>query len=277
MIRLRSSAAAAAAALALASAGPTAASVRSRDLSAFGGPVLRGATKVAPAGDVNGDGVPDVLASKGDYFTEPTEGVVYVVFGSASLGDVDLDELGDGGFVIRGASEEDEASYTASAGDVNGDGLGDVIVGAPGAEPAETGVGPPVDTHLRSEGGRVYVVFGKATTEAVDLAAYDTGTQGDTGFRIDGPSNGTAAGRAVDGAGDVNGDGLHDVVLAAPGGAVAYVVFGQTHGGAVDLATVGAEAEPARGFAIATPWPNGEDRMSVSDPVTSTATGCPMS
>ena len=167
---------------------------------------LTGAGRVAAAGDVNADGSPDFLVSKGDKVTEPTEGVTYVVFGAPAPGQIRLEDLGSGGFAIHGGSEEDEASYAAAAGDVNGDGLDDVIVGAPGAEVLATGV-EPADGNYRANAGRAYVVFGKRTTEPVHLGDFDDGVQGSQGYRIDGAAGHDLAGRAVASLGDVNGDG----------------------------------------------------------------------
>ncbi|HEX2294380.1 MAG TPA: integrin alpha [Actinomycetota bacterium] len=250
-------------AITIVSAAPSLSSIRARSVDSLGGPVLRGATKVAAAGDVNGDGTPDLLASAGDY-TGPTEGVVYVVFGSAELASIDLEELGEGGFTIRGASEGDRASYAAPAGDVNGDGLDDVVVGAPRVDLLATGMSQ-VDGNVRADAGRAYVVFGKTTTDPVELAEFDGGTQGTLGFRIDGPSDHALAGRTVDGAGDVDGDGLGDIVVGAPFARAAYVVFGQTHGMPVDLAVFDSGLGASRGFRIDTPLPVLDDRMSVSD------------
>ena len=88
---------------------------------------------VANAGDFNGDGVSDVLvgAPNADPANRPDAGVVYVVYGPrAGLPET----LGPGPRVLRliGAERGDRLGSTAAAaGDVNGDGLGDVTVGAP--------------------------------------------------------------------------------------------------------------------------------------------------
>ena len=116
----------------------------------------------------------------------------------------------------------------ASAGDVNGDGLADLVVGAPDADPAG-----------RSNAGRSYVVFGKTGTGAIDLSSV---AAGNGGFVINGQQQFDRSGSAVSGVGDVNGDGLADVLLASPVAERSYVVFGKADGTAVELATLAAGA-----------------------------------
>ncbi|HZR91873.1 MAG TPA: integrin alpha [Gaiellaceae bacterium] len=94
---------------------------------------------VADAGDVNGDGIADVIVGAPDAGNggKLFSGSAYVVFGRASPGTVDA----------------------AGAGDVNGDGLADVILGFS----ADSNNG-------RARSGSAYVVFGKKSTRTVDLA-----------------------------------------------------------------------------------------------------------
>lgn len=185
--------------------------------------------EVAGAGDVNGDGVPDLLigAPKASYSGRAESGAAYIVFAQPDLTSVDLGSLGPDGYVIGGASAFDDAGWSvANAGDVNGDGISDAVAGAPGS----------------FGGGATYVVFGKATTAAIDLASL--GTQG---FRISGSDG--RVGASVAGAGDVNNDGKADVLIGAPdatkpGGCclnygAAFVVFGKADTSAVDLTSLG--------------------------------------
>ena len=172
---------------------------------------------VASAGDVNGDGFADIIigapgAGGGDY----AGGASYVVFGKASgfPAAVDLASLdGTNGFRMGGGVEETVGRSVASAGDVNGDGFDDVIVSG-----------------LRGyQGGSVYLVYGKASGFSADL--YLPGMDGTDGFKIVGAPDQIAA---VASAGDMNGDGLDDMVLAGEVGAgsnygagTTYVVYGQ--------------------------------------------------
>src|SRR5262249_9540583 len=98
------------------------------------------------------------------YNADPTgsySGASYVVFGKASgfAANIDLSSLtGPDGFQLNGVAANDRTGVSvASAGDINGDGLSDLIVGAPYA-----------DSH-GSHAGASYVVFGKLSQFAVDL------------------------------------------------------------------------------------------------------------
>jgi hypothetical protein len=88
----------------------------------------------------------------------------------------------------------------SNAGDVNGDGLDDVIVGAPRADSNEV------------DAGRSYVIFGKTDSTAIMLSAIASGIGG---FVINGEGQSSLSGRSVSNAGDVNGDGLDDLIVGA--------------------------------------------------------------
>jgi len=164
---------------------------------------------VSSAGDVNGDGFDDFIigAPLGDRDQTADiadTGAAYVVFGNASgLTDIDLTDisLGDGtlGFKLEGGSAGDAAGISVSLlGDVNGDGFGDIIVGA--------------DYAGANGEGAAYVVFGKDTgfTNAYNLDAL-----GDDGFKITGALTYDYAGTSVGGHGDINGDDLRLLIQAA--------------------------------------------------------------
>jgi len=177
---------------------------------------------VSGAGDVNGDGLADVLVGSAriDAVGEDS-GRAYVVWGKQDGLPVKLSAVvqGTGGFAIDGQQVRDYAGFTLdAAGDVNGDGLDDVIVGAYGANPAG------------DVSGRAYVVFGRTETSRVGLGDV---MYGDGGFALDGEQEGDYSAFAVGGAGDVNGDGLSDVIDGAFGNDAQggdsgriYVVFG---------------------------------------------------
>ncbi len=186
---------------------------------------------VASAGDVNGDGFGDIIV--GAYLADPSgrgdAGSSYVVFGKASgFTDLDLGNLGDAGFRLDGATPVDfrgdhSGFSVASAGDVNGDGYGDLVVGAPGADPSG-----------RGDAGSSYVILGKAS----GFTNLDLGNLGSAGFRLDGAVAGDASGFSVASAGDLNGDGYGDIVVGAytadpsgrAGAGSSYVVFGKASG-----------------------------------------------
>jgi VCBS repeat-containing protein len=230
---------------------------------------------VSAAGDINGDGFADVIIGApggddgGNY-----AGEAYVVFGGASgLGTldgagrsvVDLASFSPAqGFIVRGDAAGDATGIgVSSAGDVNGDGLADLIVGA----------------SLGDDGGDIageaYVVFGKAsgfgTVDGTGRSVVDlTSLSPANGFVIQGDAAGDEAGYSLSSAGDVNGDGIADLIVGARGGddggsnaGEAYVVFGTTSGfgtvdgtgrSVVDLTTLAA----ANGFVVqgdeATDW-----------------------
>ena len=188
---------------------------------------------VSGAGDVNGDGFDDVLVGVPDRDVQ-YYGAAYVVFGKAdsfrvALGDIAFRGSTDG-FRIIGEVDEDEAGASVSgAGDVNGDGFDDVLIGAPDNS---------TDSDNEFWAGAAYVVFGKAdgfgTVSLGDVAA------GAGGFKIIGEAANYRAGSAASGVGDINGDGLDDLLVGAPGGSAAYVVFGRAGGGAVNLDDIAA-------------------------------------
>jgi hypothetical protein len=177
---------------------------------------------VATAGDVNGDGFTDVIVGAcGDDFPEVEVGRAYVYHGSAS------------GLLTTAAwtveSDQDNARFgwsVSTAGDVNGDGFSDVIVGAPLYYNSQT-----------FYSGRTYVYHGSASGLSTTAA-----------WMVDGPAQLISFGAGVATAGDVNGDGFSDVVIGAPGYDNGEGDEGRAfvfHGSAAGLSTTAAwHAEP---------------------------------
>ena len=189
---------------------------------------------VASAGDINGDGYADLIIGAPNVYTAVQDsGAAYVVFGKASgySANLDLATLnGINGFRIDGTSSFSQTGISvASAGDVNGDGYSDLIVGA-GALGASPNTSP----------GFSYVVFGGpgGFPAHLDLSTLD----GTNGYRIDGVATADNSGQAVASAGDMNGDGLADLIVSAPGAdpngeqsGSTYVLYGQLPTTAVNL------------------------------------------
>ncbi len=186
---------------------------------------------VSTAGDVNGDGFDDVIVSASSANQNGYEsGSSYVVFGQASgfSATMDLSSLnGSNGFRLDGEAASDlSGESVSSAGDVNGDGFDDVIIGALFADPNG------------ASSGSSYVVFGRASgfSATMDLSSLN----GSNGFRLDGEAASDYSGRSVSTAGDVNGDGFDDLIIGAYGTSSSYVVFGKasSFSAAMDLSSL---------------------------------------
>ena len=168
----------------------------------IGGPVITGFAignnfgySVSDAGDVNNDGFDDVII--GAYAYNSTVGRAYLYFGGSPMNDVvDVTYTGPSSSLWFGVS-------VSGAGDVNGDGFDDVIVGA---------------MRYSSFKGRAYIYFGGASpNNVIDVT-------------MTGEASSNYFGNSVSTAGDINDDGYDDVIIGAYGNSSftgrAYIFFG---------------------------------------------------
>ena len=179
--------------------------------------------------DADGDGMADLLVGA------PGEGAgaAYLVTGQLPGANVELDDGGEAR--LAGETDDDEAgAMLASAGDVDGDGTADLLVGAPNE--GTNGV----------EAGAVYVVLGTVRGD-FDLA--------DAHATIRGEAAGDNTGTSLAGLGDLDGDGADDIAIGAPGadhaGAEAgatWVLYGP-FAGRIDI-TTGERVERAAGDGV---------------------------
>jgi hypothetical protein len=197
-------------------------------------------TAVAGAGDIDGDGSPDlVIGAPGDDDAGANAGAAYILL----AGLASTEDLATADYKLTGAAARDAAGdAVAGVGDTDGDGYADVLVGAYGNDDAG------------STAGAAYLVLGPIGGD-VGLASADaifTGEAADDN-----------AGSAVAETGDVDGDGLADLLIGAygnddggSGAGAAYLFYGAISGtaslGTADLVVTGTTASDALGWALGT-------------------------
>jgi len=181
---------------------------------------------VASAGDVNGDGFSDVIIGAYAYDNGQTdEGTALVYHGGALLGHTAAKNM-----ITDSLYASRSGSGVANAGDINADGFDDVIINAPGTDPLVA--------------GRTCILYG--SVDGIRQPAYNPSQKIQT----------IPFGRAVGGAGDVNGDGFADVVIGSPhfgsliNGGEVRIYFGNAMG--VDTVNFQVLLEPLGGTKFGT-------------------------
>ena len=178
----------------------------------------------ARVGDVNGDGVDDLFV--GDPFADSGKGRAYLVLGKRSAW-AKSGKLADAAWKLSVAGTTGYGAAVAGAGDVNGDGLPDLLVGA-------------ITSNSGRQNGGGWLYLGREQGIPGAKAAFTP------------PAGATAAPPSLAGVGDANGDGLSDMLLAFPGAPVALVNGRTSDGwpaGAIPLGSQANALFAARGSA----------------------------
>jgi concanavalin A-like lectin/glucanase superfamily protein/FG-GAP repeat protein len=173
---------------------------------------------VSSAGDVNGDGYDDILI--GAYVRENYKGQTYLIFGKATGWSMDVD-LSQSNASFLGNDDSDNSGYSvSSAGDVNGDGYDDILIGA------------YMDADGGNEAGGAYIVFGCNNNSGIynnSCWLIQDMSLGSANASFLGEDDADNAGTSVSSAGDVNGDGYDDILIGAPKDEDGGMDSGQTY------------------------------------------------
>ncbi|MBX3479860.1 MAG: FG-GAP repeat protein [Caulobacter sp.] len=166
---------------------------------------------VAGIGDVNHDGFDD-YAVGGD-LASSLSGTVAVVYGSASptVGMTTAALNGSNGYQLFGLAPGDSLATVAGIGDLNNDGIDDFAVASRNASLSGTNA------------GAVYVIFGRDDGATPQLSSLD----GSNGFTIYGAANNNQLASSIT-HGDVNDDGIDDLIMTAGQAGVVYVMYGRS-------------------------------------------------
>jgi FG-GAP repeat protein len=210
-------------------------------------------------GDFNGDNIADLAigAPEADFTpsggaNRPNAGAVYIIFGRANFAnptliDTNTAAVSQPDVRVFGASADDNLGFALAAGDVNGDGNTDLLMGAPAAD---------FNATTRVNTGAVYVIFGGTnvvTGNTRDLATAPTPVN----VTIFGSRNGDEFGSAVASANLGGPNSVADILIGAPGNdgpnadrnnaGAAYIIFGSTTiAGANGIIDVGTVLAPVR-------------------------------
>ncbi|WP_271783137.1 HYR domain-containing protein, partial [Aquimarina algiphila] len=182
--------------------------------------------KVSNVGDVNNDTFDDIILGFPSYEVGGNDvGRVCVLYGRDNLNNfpavIDLESLSaTNGFSIIGEGIRESLGFSVGpAGDFNNDGTDDLIIGNPGKD-----VGTEEDT------GEAYVIYGRGSFSSLFRISDLNNTNSLT---LRGDDSRDNLGFTVDGASDINGDGVSDIIVSAPSGGAgsqggAFIVFGGT-------------------------------------------------
>jgi len=191
----------------------------SADLTIFGDDAGDQSGQAVAAGDINGDDIDDLII--GAYTADPPGGTqageTYVIYGGSSLpAAIDLDST-SADLTVYGDDAYGFSGFSVAAGDIDGDGIDDLIIGAVSAGPPE-----------RPNAGETYVIYGGPSLPAtIDLDSTSAG------LTVFGDDFNVRSGNSVS-AGDIDGDGTDDLIIGASaadpvGGGNAgetYVIYG---------------------------------------------------
>lgn len=156
---------------------------------------------VAGAGDVDGDGLDDLLIGSNYSLGSYDYGHAFLVYAQDLKSSTDLELLNDASVVFSCHHSGNWCGFSvAGAGDVDGDGLDDFLIG------------DPYNSQVISKGGAAFLFLGASLSSKITSIEPD-----DADYQFYGEKKSSAAGNWVATAGDINADGLSDIIIGATG------------------------------------------------------------